>query len=63
MKRRPPNPSAARISAELDFQHPTSRRDEVRGKASTTRGKLGNPTTESMTRARVKRVSKAKACD
>jgi hypothetical protein len=52
-------PSAARISAELDFQHPTSRRDEVRGKASTTRGKLDNPTTESVTRARVKRVSKA----
>ena len=52
MKRRRPTPSAARISTELDFQRPTSRRDVVRGKTSTDRRQLRSPATESVTRAR-----------
>jgi hypothetical protein len=52
MKRRRPTHSAARISAELDFQRPTSRRDEVRGKALTARENWTTPTTEPNARAR-----------
>ena len=52
--RPPPRPSAARVHAELDFQRPTSRRDEARDEASTARGKLDNPATESTSRARIR---------